>query len=212
MLLRYFETLREYRVPISTREMLDLLELMRQRLIFADLGEFYFLSRMALVKDEQFYDRFDRAFADFFDGLDSLESIFSTAHSPELLDSMVARYFPNLNVDEYRQIIEAYQNVQVPAFDISPSNSEGSIAVERRLREEDSDLADGSQLADGSVTAPESGKGSEQSDVIPDDAEGERDGEGEGEGQGEEKEKEKEKERGKERETAKMTARVLRAS
>ena len=94
MLLRYFETLREYRVPISTREMLDLLELMRQRLIFADLGEFYFLSRMALVKDEQFYDRFDRAFADFFDGLDSLESIFSTAHSPELLDSMVARYFP----------------------------------------------------------------------------------------------------------------------
>ena len=187
MLLRYFETLREYRVPISTREMLDLLELMRQRLIFADLGEFYFLSRMVLVKDEQFYDRFDRAFADFFDGLDSLESIFSIAHSPELLDSMVARYFPNLNVDEYRQIIEAYQNVQVPAFDISPSNSEGSIAVERRLREEDSDLADGSQLADGSVTAPESGKGSEQSDVIPDDAEGERDGEGEreGEGQGE---------------------------
>ena len=61
--------------------MLDLLELMRQRLIFADLGEFYFLSRTVLVKDEQFYDRFDRAFADFFDGIDALENIFAQGNS-----------------------------------------------------------------------------------------------------------------------------------
>lgn len=179
MLLRYFETLREYRVPISTREMLDLLELMRHRLIFADLDEFYFLSRMVLVKDEQFYDRFDRAFADFFDGLDSLESIFSPAHSRELLASIVVRYFPDLNLDEYRQIIAGYQSVQAPALELLLSDSKGSTSTERRLHDE------GSDLADGSIPTQGSSEGSEQSGVMPDDAEGEGEGEREGDGNGE---------------------------
>ena len=59
MLLGFFEHLRRYRVPVSVRELIDLLSIFSQRLIFADQDEFYFLSRLSLVKDEKYYDRFD---------------------------------------------------------------------------------------------------------------------------------------------------------
>ena len=46
MLLGFFEHLRRYRVPVSVRELIDLLSIFSQRLIFADQDEFYFLSRL----------------------------------------------------------------------------------------------------------------------------------------------------------------------
>jgi uncharacterized protein with von Willebrand factor type A (vWA) domain len=39
-------------------------------LVFADGEEFYRLARICLVKDEKHFDKFDRAFKHFFDGLD----------------------------------------------------------------------------------------------------------------------------------------------
>ena len=66
MLLGFFEHLRRYRVPVSVRELIDLLSIFSHRLIFADQDEFYFLSRLSLVKDEKYYDRFDQAFASYF--------------------------------------------------------------------------------------------------------------------------------------------------
>ncbi|MBT4161460.1 MAG: VWA domain-containing protein, partial [Gammaproteobacteria bacterium] len=76
MLLGFLEHLRRYRVPVSLREFIDLLALLRNQLVFADQDEFYFMSRLALVKDEKFYDRFDQAFTSYFDGVDRWVGLF----------------------------------------------------------------------------------------------------------------------------------------
>ena len=84
MLLGFFEHLRRYRVPVSVRELIDLLSIFSHRLIFADQDEFYFLSRLSLVKDEKYYDRFDQAFASYFSGLDDWVGVFGEDESDQL--------------------------------------------------------------------------------------------------------------------------------
>jgi uncharacterized protein with von Willebrand factor type A (vWA) domain len=84
MLLGFFEHLRRYRVPVSVRELIDLLSIFSHRLIFADQDEFYFLSRLSLVKDEKYYDRFDQAFASYFSGLDDWVGVFEEDESEQL--------------------------------------------------------------------------------------------------------------------------------
>lgn len=72
MLIQFFYTLHAGGVPVSIREFLDLLGCMRAELVFANREEFYYLARTVMVKDEKFFDKFDRAFAHYFDGLDEL--------------------------------------------------------------------------------------------------------------------------------------------
>jgi uncharacterized protein with von Willebrand factor type A (vWA) domain len=84
MLLGFFEHLRRYRVPVSVRELIDLLSIFSHRLLFADQDEFYFLSRLSLVKDEKYYDRFDQAFASYFSGLDVWVGVFGEDESDQL--------------------------------------------------------------------------------------------------------------------------------
>lgn len=83
MLVRFFETLREYRVPVTVRELLDLCAALRQYVAFADLEQFYHLSRAVLVKDEKYYDRFDRAYAHYFEGLDTIDPAWFDKAIPE---------------------------------------------------------------------------------------------------------------------------------
>lgn len=73
MLIDFFYTLRQYHVPCTLRELLDLLKALAQGLVFADIDEFYLLARSVLVKDEAYFDKFDRAFADYFNGVSSLD-------------------------------------------------------------------------------------------------------------------------------------------
>lgn len=72
MLIDFFFTLRKYRVKTSLRELLDLLNALSKHMVHGDLDGFYYLSRTILVKDENQYDKFDRAFADYFEGVQSL--------------------------------------------------------------------------------------------------------------------------------------------
>ena len=72
MLVRFFYMLREGGVPVSLTEFLTLLEALEARVIGLSAGEFYWLARTALVKDERWYDRFDRVFAAHFRGLEEL--------------------------------------------------------------------------------------------------------------------------------------------
>ena len=72
MFLRFFETLREGGVPVSLREYLTFLEAVRAGLVTYDIEAFYYLARSAMVKDERHIDRFDRAFAESFSGLESV--------------------------------------------------------------------------------------------------------------------------------------------
>jgi uncharacterized protein with von Willebrand factor type A (vWA) domain len=68
MLIRFFYALREAGLPVSLTEFLSLLAALEARIAFCSAEEFYWLARMALVKDERFFDRFDRVFAEHFDG------------------------------------------------------------------------------------------------------------------------------------------------
>ncbi len=85
MLVNFFSTLRRYEVPVTLRELMDLLRGMRSGLVYADVDEFYLLSRAALVKDEKHYDKFDRAFSAYFKGLDNLDGLLSSLIPDEWL-------------------------------------------------------------------------------------------------------------------------------
>lgn len=73
MFINLFYTLRTYGVPVSTRELLDLYALFETGIVFADREQFYELIRLCMVKDEKYFDKFDRAMADYFDGIDTLD-------------------------------------------------------------------------------------------------------------------------------------------
>ena len=75
MLVNFFHVLKDTGVPVTPRELLDLLEAMERRLVFGDMDDFYSLSRAILVKDEKYYDRFDRAFGLHFQDLEALDDV-----------------------------------------------------------------------------------------------------------------------------------------
>ena len=72
MLIDFFSTLKDAKVPVSIKEFLMLLEALQKQVINNSLEEFYFLSRATLVKDEAHYDKFDKAFGLYFHGIETL--------------------------------------------------------------------------------------------------------------------------------------------
>ena len=72
MFLPFFQTLRKEGIPVSLREYLAFLEGMAAGLVTYDVDGFYHLARIAMVKDERHLDRFDRAFAASFNGLENI--------------------------------------------------------------------------------------------------------------------------------------------
>jgi uncharacterized protein with von Willebrand factor type A (vWA) domain len=72
MFLPFLDHLRREGVPVSLREFLTFLEALAEGLGRFDVEEFYHLARAAMVKDERHLDRFDRAFAAAFKGLEQL--------------------------------------------------------------------------------------------------------------------------------------------
>ena len=74
MFLPFFENLRKSGLPVSLREYLTFLEAMSANLVTYDIEGFYYLARAAMVKDERMIDRFDRAFAASFEGLEQISA------------------------------------------------------------------------------------------------------------------------------------------
>lgn len=78
MLIDFFYTLRSAKLPVSVKEFLTLLEALQARVVGPEsdeawkIDDFYYLSRLTLVKDEKHYDKFDRAFAAYFKGVEML--------------------------------------------------------------------------------------------------------------------------------------------
>ncbi len=84
MLIDFFYTLRSAKLPVSVKEYLVLLEALKAGVVGPNSGgdghgedegaykidDFYYLSRTVLVKDEKHYDKFDRAFASYFKGVE----------------------------------------------------------------------------------------------------------------------------------------------
>ena len=101
MFISLFNTLRSTGVPCSLRELLDLISAMEKQLVFADMEQFYFLSRAILVKDEKHYDKFDRAFDIYFKGIESLDDILEMLIPEEWLK---AEFEKHLTEEELAQI------------------------------------------------------------------------------------------------------------
>ncbi len=101
MLINLFLTLRKYKVPVTIRELLDLLAALKHRLVYANLDDFYLLTRTCLVKDEKHYDKFDRAFSAYFKGLEDLHGMLKSL----IPDEWLRREFEkSLTPEELEQI------------------------------------------------------------------------------------------------------------
>ncbi len=85
MFVPFFENMRRHGVPVSLREYLGFLEGMSAGLATYDPEAFYYLARTAMVKDERHIDRFDRAFAASFDGLEAIsaEAVMDAVDLPQ---------------------------------------------------------------------------------------------------------------------------------
>ena len=106
MFIPFFQTLREHAIPVSLREYLSFLEAMRADLITYDPEGFYYLARVAMVKDERNLDKFDVAFAKTFEGLDqiSFEQMLEKVELPaDWLASMAEKHL----TEEEKAEIEA---------------------------------------------------------------------------------------------------------
>ena len=104
MFLPFFENLRKAAVPVSLREYLSFLEGMKAGLVTFDIDGFYYLSRTVMVKDERNLDKFDRAFAATFEGLENitLEQVMEAIDLPEeWLRKMAEKH---LSEDEKKEI------------------------------------------------------------------------------------------------------------
>ena len=105
MLLDFFYTLRAAKLPVSVKEYLMLLEALQKGVVGPQsapagsdedgvgyqVDDFYFLSRTTLVKDEKHYDKFDRAFAAYFKGIE-----------------LVTDFTKDIPLDWLRQTLEKY--------------------------------------------------------------------------------------------------------
>lgn len=72
MFLPFFDNLRSAKVPVGLGEYLTFLRAMKHGLATYDIDAFYYLARTIMVKDERHLDRFDRAFAATFEGLEAI--------------------------------------------------------------------------------------------------------------------------------------------
>ena len=115
MLINFFLTLKKARIPVSITELLHLLDLLKARLVYADMDEFYYMSRMALVKDERHFDKFDRAFSAYFKGLDDLASLLASMIPDEYLRRQFMRSLTPAELKKLRslggleKLIEAFK-------------------------------------------------------------------------------------------------------
>jgi uncharacterized protein with von Willebrand factor type A (vWA) domain len=106
MFLPFFDSLRRHAVPVTVREYLSFLEAVATGL--ADLlpETFYFLARTTMVKDERQIDRFDRAFAEAFRGVEdmTLEQVVAMLNLPS---DWLARLTEKNLTDAEKAAIEA---------------------------------------------------------------------------------------------------------
>jgi uncharacterized protein with von Willebrand factor type A (vWA) domain len=95
MFRTFVEALRQHGVPVSLREYLSFLEALKAGVAGCDPEAFYHLARLTLVKDERHIDRFDRAFAQAFRGLEAVtpEQVIAALNlPPEWLAKLAERH------------------------------------------------------------------------------------------------------------------------
>ena len=113
MFINLFYTLRTYGVPVTTRALLDLHGLVESGIVFADRAEFYELVRLCMVKDEKYFDKFDRAMADYFDGIDTLDIDELMAKLGDIPKEWLAlKLDPKNLTEEQRRLLKKYGSLE----------------------------------------------------------------------------------------------------
>src|SRR6266513_4331471 len=75
MLSGFYVKFKDHKIPVSIKECLTLLAAMQKDVISPSIDEFYYLSRTTLVKHEQNFDNFDRAYGEYFKGIESVAGV-----------------------------------------------------------------------------------------------------------------------------------------
>jgi hypothetical protein len=101
MFIDLFYKLRDSGIPVSITEYLTLMDALDKGVSGIDIDGFYYLMRATLVKDEKYFDRFDRIFGAYFEGMEDLmEDLI-----PEIpLEWLRKQAELNLSEEEKRQI------------------------------------------------------------------------------------------------------------
>lgn len=141
MFVKLFYTLRTYGVPVSTRELLDLNAALDKGLMrqphpdfpedrdlwyFASREDMYRLIKLCMVKDERHFDKFDRAMADYFEGVDSLDLDELMAKLTDIpKEWLELKLDPKNLTEEQRRLLKKYGSLE-----------ELMKALEERLKEQ----------------------------------------------------------------------------
>ncbi len=113
MFIDFFYLLRSYGVPVSLTEWMALVEALSLGLAHSSLYGFYCLARAVLVKSEAHYDRYDQAFQDYFQGIETplelTEKVLQwleNALPPLRISPEERQLFQNWDLDELRRQLE----------------------------------------------------------------------------------------------------------
>jgi len=92
VLINFFQTLKNTGIPVSVKEYLVLLEAVKAGLVVASVDDFYLLARTCLVKDEKYFDRFDRAFSAWFKDLETVDDIINALVPEDWLRAQLEKH------------------------------------------------------------------------------------------------------------------------
>jgi len=134
MFTKFFYTCRDKGLKISMSEWLSLIDALDQGLAGSSLTQFYYLSRMILVKTETEYDKFDQAFEECFKGV----------YSDNMITKTMLRWLDKSEmVDMVSEEDKFRMNEQDGIFnDLSKDDAEKQF--KERLRDQDSEHNGGS--------------------------------------------------------------------
>ncbi|HTJ93490.1 MAG TPA: VWA domain-containing protein [Pararobbsia sp.] len=103
MLIDFFLSLRNAKLPVSVKEYLTLVGALEREVIAPSIDEFYYLARLTLIKDEKHFDKFDQAFGSYFNGAASvLDASLDASDIP--LDWLKKRLEREFSAEEKAQI------------------------------------------------------------------------------------------------------------
>ncbi|MDE0038103.1 MAG: VWA domain-containing protein [Gammaproteobacteria bacterium] len=131
MLINFFLTLRRYKVPVTIRELMDLIGALDKRVVYSNVDDFYLLSRTAMVKDEKNYDKFDRAFSAYFKGLEDLHGLLESLIPDEWLRREFERALTPEELEQIKslggleKLIEAFRKAREEAEEENGEDQEG---------------------------------------------------------------------------------------
>ena len=116
MFLKLFGSLRNYGVPVTLREYLDLLAGLEKGLCDSRKIEgFYNFSKLCLVKDEKHYDKFDKAFNSFYkENLNIINQVEKKIPESWVLDELKKIFSKKekdkiINEKDWNQILKEFE-------------------------------------------------------------------------------------------------------